>query len=135
MRLIDAILEVDQAHAVTEATVAAQWPLTTADGASPLVLIELAAQTAGVCFGWQESQKPVDLRDAARGWLVGIKKAQFHIDRIRLPSCIVTRTQIFVQVEQYKEVVATATLGGRMIAEIHLQVLQADQSAFHDPAD
>ncbi|RJQ68929.1 MAG: hypothetical protein C4519_22200 [Desulfobacteraceae bacterium] len=130
MRLIDTILSIDQDHAVTQATVKENWPLTTHDGASPLLLIELAAQTAGVCFGWNELQKPAAQRDAAKGWIVGIKKAQFFINRIAPAACITTRTENFLLVQQYKEIIATASLGETRIAVIHLQVLQADRSAF-----
>jgi predicted hotdog family 3-hydroxylacyl-ACP dehydratase len=125
MRLIDDIIAVDTSLAVTQARVKADWPLITLQGAGPLLLIELAAQTAGVCFGYNELQKPVELRNEAKGWLVGIKKATFFSDDIRIGECITTHAETVMTVEHYKEVVARAFLEKEPVAEIHLQVLQA----------
>lgn len=132
MLLIDTILSAGQDHAETVAIVKEDWPLTTADGAHPLLLLELAAQTAGICFGWNELQKTAAERREAKGWLVGIKKAVFDIDRIALAARITIRSEPRLQAGAYKEISATAKLGGRQIAEIHLQVLQDEQSDFHE---
>jgi predicted hotdog family 3-hydroxylacyl-ACP dehydratase len=125
MCLIDAILSVDQSHAATISTVKSDWPRVTADGLGPLLLIELAAQTAGVCFGWNELQKPVEQREEAKGWLVGIKSAVFYIDDLCTGSSITIRTETVLAVDHYKEVSARAYLEESLLADIHLQVMQA----------
>ena len=127
MRLIDAITAVDDRHAETQTMVKANWPMISAQGAAPLLLIELAAQTAGVCFGWNELKKPIDQRDEAKGWLVGVRKARFLIEAIAVGACITIHTETALMVDQYKEITAAAHLGEQLIAEIHLQVLQAEQ--------
>jgi predicted hotdog family 3-hydroxylacyl-ACP dehydratase len=127
MRLIDVIVAVDDNHAETQARAKADWPLIAVKGAGPLLLIELAAQTAGVCFGYNEMNKPVDQRKEAGGWLVGVKKARFFIEEIVIGTCITIRTETSLMVDQYKEIAATASFGESLMAEIHLQVLQADQ--------
>ena len=48
MLLIEEVLVADGEKAVTRSTVSERWPLTDARGVDALVLIELAAQTAGI---------------------------------------------------------------------------------------
>ena len=125
LKLIDTITFVDQEHAVTRATVKESWPLYSGDAVSAIVLIELAAQTAGVCIGWNEKMKTSGSKGKARGWLVGIKKAHFYVDKIPLDSCITTRSENRLVIGNYKEIAASASIGEKLVAEISLQILQA----------
>ena len=125
LKLIDTIVSVDQGHAVTRATVKESWPILSGNSVSPLILVELAAQTAGVCIGWNEKIKTNGPQGESRGWLVGIKKACFHVDKIPLGTCITTRSDIHLIVDNYKEMAASITIGDKLVAEISLQILQA----------
>ena len=125
LKLIDTITFVDQEHAVTRATVKESWPLLSGDAVSAIVLIELAAQTAGVCIGWNQKMKSDGPRGEAKGWLVGIKNARFYVDKIPLDTCITTRSENYLVVENYREIAATASIGEKLVAEINLQILQA----------
>ena len=125
LKLIDTITFVDQEHAVTRATVKESWPLYSGDAVSAIVLIELAAQTAGVCIGWNEKMKSDGPKGEAKGWLVGIKNARFYVNTIPLDSCIITRSENRLVVENYKEIVSTASVGEKLVGEISLQILQA----------
>jgi len=125
LKLIDTIIAVDQEHAVTRATVKESWPLRSGDAVSTIVLIELAAQTAGVCIGWNEKMKTDGPKKKAEGWLVGIKKARFYVDKISLETCITIRSENHLVVENYREIAATASIGEKLVAEINLQILQA----------
>ena len=125
MKLIDTIITVDQKHAGTRATVKANWPLLSGDSVSTIVLIELAAQTAGICIGWNEKMKTDGPKRKAEGWLVGIKKAHFYIDKIPLGTGITIRSDIHLIIDNYKEIAASITIGEKLVAEINLQILQA----------
>ncbi len=125
LKLIDTITFVDQEHAVTRATVKESWPLYSGDAVSAIVLIELAAQTAGVCIGWNQKMKSDGPKGEAKGWLVGIKNARFYVNTIPLDSCIITRSENRLVVENYKEIAASASIGEKLVAEINLQILQA----------
>jgi predicted hotdog family 3-hydroxylacyl-ACP dehydratase len=125
MKLIDTIVTVDQQHAVTRATVKQSWPLLSGDAVSTIVLIELAAQTAGVCIGWNEKMKTDGPKTKAEGWLVGIKKARFYVAKISLETCITVRSEDRLVVENYREIAATARIGEKLVADINLQILQA----------
>jgi len=123
LKLIDTIVSVDQEHAVCRATVNESWPLLSGDGVCAILLVELAAQTAGVCIGWNEKMKTGGPQGEARGWLVGIKKAHFHIDKIPLNTCITIRSENRLVVENYKEIAATVHIGQTLVGEIVLQIL------------
>ncbi len=123
LKLIDTITFVDQEHAVTRATVKESWPLYSGDSVSAIVLIELAAQTAGVCIGWNEKMKTSGPKGEARDWLVGIKKAHFYVDKISLDSCITIRSENRLVVENYKEIAASASIREKLVGEISLQIL------------
>lgn len=125
LKLIDTIISVDQEHAVTRATVRESWPLLSGDGVSTIVLIELAAQTAGVCIGWNEKMKTSGPKGEAAGWLVGIKKAHFYIDKIPLNTCIILRSDNRLAAENYNEIAATARIGHTLVGEIILQIFRA----------
>ena len=87
--------------------------------------MEPAAQTAGVCIGWNEKLKTGRPQGEASGWLVGIKKAHFHIDQLPLNTCITIRSENRLVVENFKEVAATARVGQTLVGEIVLQILLA----------
>ena len=125
LKLIDTIVSVDQEHAFTQATVKENWPLLSGDSVCSILLVELAAQTAGVCIGWNEKMKTGGPQGEASGWLVGIKKAHFHIDKIPLNTSITIRSENRLVVENYKEIAATARVGQTLVGEIVLQILLA----------
>ena len=125
LKLIDTIVSVDQEHAVTRATVKENWPFLSGDGVCSILLVELAAQTAGVCIGWNEKMKTGGPQGEASGWLVGIKKAHFHIDKIPLNTSITIRSENRLVVENYKEIIATAHIGKLLVGDIILQILIA----------
>lgn len=124
MLLISDMLEVDAEHAVTRSSVDASWPMLKDDGVHPLVLVELAAQTAGVCNGWDRIQSR-GLESNRMGWLVGIKKAEFFIERLELGSGVVTRAENTYVFENLREVSCTMQLGDRLIGRATLQLFQA----------
>ena len=125
LKLIDTIISVDEEHAVTRAKVKESWPLLSGDAVNAIVLIELAAQTAGVCIGWNEKMKTSGPKAEARGWLVGIKKAHFYIDKIPLNTCITTRSENRLVVENYNEITATIRIRQTLVGEIILQIFRA----------
>jgi len=126
MKLIDDIVRVDKETAVTESIVKRDWPLFEGDSVSPLVLIELAAQTAGVSMGWEESiLKGKDI-EGRLGWLVGVKEARFYLDRIPINSRIRVSARKDFCFENYYEVVGIAEIGPKIVAEVRLQIVHPD---------
>ena len=127
MILIDHIVEIKKEYAVTAAIVRKSWPLLTAKGVQPLILVELAAQSAGVCNGWDRIQKK-GLHSDSMGWLVGVKKAHFNIESIPLHSKIITRSENFNKYDNLRVTTSVSWLGNDVIGEITLQLFQAPQN-------
>lgn len=124
MVLIDDILEVDCSHALTASVMSASYPLVDAHGVEPLIMIELAAQTAGVCNGWDRI-KTKGIDSEQMGWLVGVKRAHFYIDRIPLGSRVVTRSDNSHSYGNLREVASVLYLDDKLIGEVTLQLYQA----------
>lgn len=124
MLLVDSVLELDNTHAVTLSHVARSWPLAEKAGVHSLILIELAAQTAGVCNGWERVQTRG--RDSEKmGWLVGIKKADFFIDHLTYGTPIVSTSRNTYNFANLREVSCQQHGDDSLIATITLQLFQA----------
>ncbi len=124
MLLVTKVLEVDAEHAVTLCRVARSWPMAEASGIPSLILIELAAQTAGVCNGWDRVQTR-GLDSEKMGWLVGIKKAELFIDFLSLGSEIISSAENSYKFESLREVTCRQHLNGRLVGTMTLQLFQA----------
>lgn len=122
--LVGEILEVDAEHAVTLSRVAATWPMAAGPRVPPLICIELAAQTAGVCNGWQRIRTHGPDSDRT-GWLVGIKRAEFFVDHLPVGALIHTRADNTLVFDKFRESSSQLHLGEQLIAEVILQLYQA----------
>ncbi len=127
MLLISEIIAYDHQQATTTAVVTEEWPLTTSDGADPLVLIELVAQTAAVNNGWELLQRQGSERDN-RGWIVGIKSARLLVDSIPLGTSISIESRNQFQYDSFREIQGVAKIGSQVAAEVTLQLMQAELS-------
>jgi predicted hotdog family 3-hydroxylacyl-ACP dehydratase len=123
MLLVDEILEVDDSHAVTTSVIKASYPLTDTNGAQPLIMVELSAQTAGVCNGLDRIQKQ-GVESNKMGWLVGIKRAQFYIDGLPFGSTVLTRSENSHNYDKLREVFSVLYMNETLIGEITLQLYQ-----------
>jgi predicted hotdog family 3-hydroxylacyl-ACP dehydratase len=128
MRLVDEIISVDEKTAVTASTVTESWPMVEGGAVNCIVLVELVAQTAGVCLGWKERRKTEEDLDGT-GWIVGVKEALFHCSEIPLKSRIITASERVFEMELYSEIVGSARVGDEILAEVKLQVVQSDTNA------
>ena len=68
MLLIEEILEGGPNAAVSSAVVNENWPLFDGSRVNSLILIEVAAQTAGICAGWARIQERGLESDKKAGW-------------------------------------------------------------------
>jgi predicted hotdog family 3-hydroxylacyl-ACP dehydratase len=123
MLLIGEVVEVDTERAVTSSTVGAAWPMVSDGAVSPLVMVELAAQTAGVCNGWERIQSR-GLDSEQMGWLVAIKRAEFHVDCLAVGSTVRVTAENALVFDRFREVTSQVFLGNRLVAEVILQLYQ-----------
>lgn len=126
MKLVGDVLEINDALAKTSSLVTEQWPLDDMDTADPIMLIELVAQTAGVLEGWKSKRK--DGKAGAKGWLVGIKKADFFIDRIPLKMLLVATVRrlysLESSLESYAVFAGEVESESRLLSRVELQVFR-----------
>ena len=125
MLLIQEILEGDPKAAVSSAVVKQNWPLCNGHSADPLVLIEVAAQTAGISAGLARIKECVMDADKT-SWLVGIKQASFFVDSLAVNDNIITLAVNSYAYEGYRKIKSTSRIGSKVVGEIELQAIQAD---------
>jgi predicted hotdog family 3-hydroxylacyl-ACP dehydratase len=131
MLLIEEILEGGPNAAVSSAVVNENWPLFDGSRVNSLILIEVAAQTAGICAGWARIQEQ-GLESDKKSWLVGIKRADFFVDALNLNDRIVTHAVNSFKYEGYRQITATARVGSEVVGEIELQAIQADDDLLRE---
>lgn len=132
MLFIDEPLEVTNTFAVTRSVVRSTWPLVEKDSVHPLILIELAAQAAGVCNGWDRIVTQ-GLDSNQMGYLVAIKKADFFIERIPVGSTIMARADNTYNFANLREIFCCLRLENDIIAEVTLQLFQVEQENNDNP--
>lgn len=124
MMLLEKVLEVDSRHAVALCRVKKSWPMADEMGVHPLILIELAAQTAGVCNGLQRIQTK-GLDSDQMGWLVGVKKTEFFINTLPFDSEITVSAENTYNFENLREVSCELHMDNTLICTSLLQLFQA----------
>ena len=125
MLLVDEILEIDDRQAITLAVVKPSWPFCVSGAVDPLIVIELVAQTAGIHNGLEWHRK-IKAKEPAAGWLVGVKQAAFHVAAIPVGERITTTARNVYVFENLREIVGTASVADALVAEVTLQVMEAD---------
>jgi predicted hotdog family 3-hydroxylacyl-ACP dehydratase len=126
MRLLEGVIAVDDEKAVTVATVTEAWPLYREGSVDILVTIELVAQTAALLEGYKRSKSK---RGGATGWLVGIKKADFRVPRLSVPTTLVTEAARSYALEGYAVFTGTVSSGAGVVASMQIQALRPEEPA------
>lgn len=124
MKLVDSIIEVDEEGDVSKSTVTGKWPLVEGDSMNSIVLVELVAQTAGICIGWEEHKKK-GKNTEGKGWLAGVKEAVFHRGKIPLGSQIITEVRRVFDFENYHEVLGLIRIDGDLVGKVSVQVVKS----------
>ncbi len=120
MLLIDDIVRVDEASAVTKATVKNSWPLFAKGHASPFVLIELVAQTAGIIEGRMELTRN---SGATKGFIVGIKNTEFFVGNIPENTIVTAFCEKGFEFDNYMQFNGGAEIDGEKAAQVVIQVI------------
>ncbi len=126
LKLIGEIMELDDQTAVTRSVPTPAWPTAMPTGVDPVVLIELAAQTAAVCIGARRKRQ--GKKSASLGWIVGIKSADFLIDSVPFQAVLHTRVRQLYGLESYSVFEGIVETAGHTLARIQLQVFGEEQN-------
>ena len=122
MKLIHDLLDANDDTAVTSSLVSDRWPLCQGSFVDPIVLIEVVAQTAAAHLRWKKGGD----KDGGGGWLVGIKNADFFLDRIPLHTVLITTVKNLSSAENYNVLEGTVMTGTDLLARIQIQVFMSD---------
>lgn len=125
MLLLDIVLAVDENHAVTETVVKTSWPMATSVGVSPLVCVELVAQTIGVCNVWGLMRLHGE-KTNKNGWLVAIKKAVFHVDTLPIGARLTIRAENGLAYHMFREATGRVYRQDQIVAEAVVQLYQGE---------
>jgi predicted hotdog family 3-hydroxylacyl-ACP dehydratase len=120
MKLINEVLDVNANTAVTSALVTDRWPLCNESFVDPIVLIEIVAQTTAVYISWKRGND----KGVGRGVLVGIKSADFFLDRIPLHTVLITTVKNLSGAHNYNVLEGTVTAGTDLLGRIQIQVFR-----------
>ncbi len=127
MRLIGEVLTLDHDRALTSSTVSENWPLYRDGAVDTLVAVELVAQTAALLEGWKRQQSGG--QGGTKGWLVGIKEADFRMPCIPLSATLVTEARRGYAMEGYAVFEGEVRLGSDPAAIVSIQVFRPEEDA------
>lgn len=125
MRLIGQVLAVDDDSAVTSSEATEEWPLSRNGSVDSLVAIELVAQTAALIEGWKRHQSG---KGGTKGWLVGVKAADFRLPRIPLPATLLTEVRRDYALESYAVFEGTVRVGDEVAALVTIQAFRPEEN-------
>ncbi len=121
MKIINGILEIEENFAITSATVNADWPLYDGEAVNSLILIEAIAQTAAVIEGHKRKQRG---EPGVKGWLVGVKSAEFYIEKIPVNTNLIIELESKYAFDNYGVVEGTVKTGEKILATATLQAIR-----------
>ena len=89
-----------------------------------LVLIEAIAQTAAIVEGYKRKQQG---KSGVKGWLVGIKSAEFNVEKIPVNTNLIIMIESKYSFDNYGVVEGTVKTGEKVLATATLQALRLNE--------
>jgi predicted hotdog family 3-hydroxylacyl-ACP dehydratase len=120
---IGEVIEMKQESAITSAVVNSSWPLYDGNEVNSLVLIEAIAQTAALIEGHKKKKQG---KAGAKGWLVGIKSAEFKQATIPVDTRLIIAVKSLYSFDNYGVIEGTVKSGEDVLAVAVLQALRMD---------
>jgi predicted hotdog family 3-hydroxylacyl-ACP dehydratase len=121
IKIIDGILDIQENSAISYAIVTPNWPLYDGRAVDALVLIEGIAQTAAIMEGYKRRQRG---EDGVKGWLVGIKSAEFYVKKIGVDAKLIITLESKYAFDHYGVVEGTVKAGEDILATATLQAIR-----------
>ncbi|MDQ5984408.1 MAG: hypothetical protein CSYNP_00103 [Syntrophus sp. SKADARSKE-3] len=121
MKLLDSVVSATDDEATTSARVTPRWPLFQDAFVNPIVLIEVVAQTAAVHVS---SRKKAGETVDRRGWMVGIKNADFYSDAIPVDTVLTTTVKNLYHIDNYNVLEGEVRDGEMILCRVQIQVMR-----------
>lgn len=129
IKMISEILDITPESAMAGAVVNSSWPLCDGNAVSPIVLIEIVAQTGAVIDGYKRKKQG---KSGGKGWLVGVKDARFNVDGISVGTHLVASVGNSYSFDNYSVITGTVKAGEEILAVIVLQALRMNEDPTND---
>ena len=123
IRIISEVIEINEEFGIAGAVVNSNWPLYDGDGVNSLILIEAIAQTAALVEGYKKKKQG---KVGAKGWLVGIKSAEFKQATLPVGTRVVIAVKNLYSFDNYGVIEGTVKSGEDVLAVAVLQALRMD---------
>jgi predicted hotdog family 3-hydroxylacyl-ACP dehydratase len=124
IKIISGILEIKETTAISIARVNPNWPSYDEGAVNSLVLIEAIAQTTAIVEGYKRKQQG---KDGVKGWLVGIKSAEFNVAKILVNTNLIIMIENKYTFDNYAVVEGTIKTGEKVLATVVLQALRLNE--------
>ena len=124
IKIISGILEIKETTAISTAIVNPNWPSYDGAAINSLVLIEAIAQTVAIVEGYKRKQQG---KDGVKGWLVGIKNAEFKENKIPVNTNLIVMIENKYSFDNYGVLEGTVKAGEKMLATVTLQALRLNE--------
>lgn len=121
IRIITDVIELADNSGSASAVVNERWPLYDGRAVCSLILIEAIAQTAALVEGHKRSKQG---KSAAKGWLVGIKSAEFKKDSIALGTPITVAVRSLYALDKYGVIEGVVKSGDDVLLTAILQAMR-----------
>jgi predicted hotdog family 3-hydroxylacyl-ACP dehydratase len=121
--IISEVIEINEESGITGAVVKSSWPLYDGNGVDSLVLIEAIAQTAALIEGYKKKKQG---KSGVKGWLVGIKSAEFKQASLSVDTRVVITVKSLYSFDNYGVIEGTVKSGEDVLAVAILQALRMD---------
>lgn len=124
IKIISGILEIRDTTAISTATVNSNWPSYNGNEVDSLVLIEAIAQTAAIVEGYKRKQQG---KDGVKGWLVGIKSADFKTEKIPINTNLIIMIERKYSFDNYGVIEGVVKTGENILASATLQAMRLNE--------
>lgn len=121
IKIITEVIELCDDMGITAAVVNERWPLYDGHAVGALVLIEAIAQTSAIVEG---HKRMLQGKSAVKGWLVGIKSAEFSTDTIALDTRITVFVKSLYSFENYGVIEGIVKAGDDILVTAVLQAIR-----------
>jgi predicted hotdog family 3-hydroxylacyl-ACP dehydratase len=126
IKIVSEVLDAQDDSGIAVAIVKPTWPLYKDGGVNSLVLIEAVAQTAAIIEGYKRNKQG---KSAVKGWLVGIKNAQFNVEKIPANTRLIITVNSKYSLDSYAVVEGIIKSGEDVLATIVLQALRLNEDS------
>ena len=125
MKLVDAVVEIDEHHCLCQTTITERWPLQIAGNVRSVIIVELVAQSAGILLKWRLRHEQ---QQGGAGWLVGVRNATFKVQSIPRGVTLGIMSTLLLMRGNYATVLGVVRAGDHVVGQVEVQVFRPEQT-------